>query len=67
MTMLEPEDKLSPAAVESWRIQSLPPNFYYIPNFITVEEESSILQKVRINCHSYLIHLLRNYLAGRHL
>ncbi|KAF2199518.1 hypothetical protein GQ43DRAFT_464751 [Delitschia confertaspora ATCC 74209] len=29
-----------------YRIPDLPPNFYYIPNFITEEEEVSILQKI---------------------
>ncbi|KAF2267138.1 hypothetical protein CC78DRAFT_457692 [Lojkania enalia] len=28
-----------------FRIPNLPPTFYYIPNFITAEEEASILQK----------------------
>ncbi|OCK77575.1 hypothetical protein K432DRAFT_418544 [Lepidopterella palustris CBS 459.81] len=32
--------------LEPFRISSLPPAFYYIPNFITPEEEASILQKI---------------------
>jgi hypothetical protein len=33
--------------LQAFRIAGLPPDFYYLPNFITVEEETSILQKVR--------------------
>ena len=33
--------------LEAFRIAGLPPDFYYIPNFISPEEESSIVQKVR--------------------
>ena len=33
--------------LQAFRIASLPPEFYYIPNFITAEEEASILGKVR--------------------
>jgi alkylated DNA repair protein alkB homolog 6 len=32
--------------LESARITNLPKNAYYIPNFITVEEEERILKKV---------------------
>ena len=32
--------------LEAFRIGGLPPEFYYIPNFITPEEEASILDKV---------------------
>jgi alkylated DNA repair protein alkB family protein 6 len=32
--------------LQAFRIAGLPPNFYYIPNFLTVEEEASILNKV---------------------
>jgi hypothetical protein len=37
----------SEQGLQAFRIASLPPDFYYIPNFITVEEEASILHKVR--------------------
>jgi len=32
--------------LEAFRIAGLPSDFYYIPNFISHEEEASILQKV---------------------
>jgi hypothetical protein len=32
--------------LQAFRVASLPPEFYYIPNFITPEEEASILNKV---------------------
>jgi hypothetical protein len=33
-------------ALEPHRIPHLPPSFYYIPSFISPEEESSLLSKV---------------------
>ncbi|KAF2794188.1 alkB, alkylation repair protein 6 [Melanomma pulvis-pyrius CBS 109.77] len=32
--------------LQQFRIPHLPSNFYYIPNFVTAEEEASILQKI---------------------
>lgn len=34
-----------PSDLSPFRIPSLPPTFYYIPNFITPSEESALLQK----------------------
>jgi alkylated DNA repair protein alkB family protein 6 len=36
-----------PEDLTPYRIKSLPPNFYYIPNFLTPSEEAYLLQKVR--------------------
>jgi alkylated DNA repair protein alkB family protein 6 len=33
--------------LQAFRTAGLPPDFYYIPNFISAEEEASILQKVK--------------------
>ena len=41
------DDHLAPSLLSSARIPHLPEAFYYIPNFITEEEERSILQKAR--------------------
>ncbi|EMD60694.1 hypothetical protein GGP41_000987 [Bipolaris sorokiniana] len=42
--------------LEAFRIVSLPPDFYYIPNFISVEEETSILQKIPAQRWTQLSH-----------
>ena len=45
--------------LSAFRIAGLPPDFYYIPNFISVEEEISVLQKVNQfypTHHQILIH-----------
>lgn len=34
--------------LEAFRIAGLPAAFYYIPNFISIEEETSLLQKARL-------------------
>jgi len=33
--------------LKAFRIAGLPSDFYYMPNFISIEEEASILQKAR--------------------
>ena len=43
------ESNYSHERLESFRIAGLPPEFYYIPNFITPEEEASILDKVHLS------------------
>ncbi|EMD85276.1 hypothetical protein COCC4DRAFT_207950 [Bipolaris maydis ATCC 48331] len=42
--------------LDAFRIAGLPPDFYYIPNFISVEEETSILQKIPAQRWTYLSH-----------
>lgn len=37
-----------PASLEEFRISKLPSTAYYIPNFISEEEEQQILDKVRL-------------------
>ncbi|KAF1971308.1 hypothetical protein BU23DRAFT_556110 [Bimuria novae-zelandiae CBS 107.79] len=43
-------------ALQAFRIASLPPEFYYIPNFITPEEEASILDKIPAARWTHLSH-----------
>jgi hypothetical protein len=38
----------SQQGLQAFRIAGLPSVFYYIPNFISSEEEASILQKVSL-------------------
>jgi alkylated DNA repair protein alkB family protein 6 len=35
-----------PEDLSAYRLPSLPPSFYYIPNFLTEYEEAKILSKV---------------------
>jgi alkylated DNA repair protein alkB family protein 6 len=44
--MSNAEGSQNQMTLQSFKIASLPPDFYYIPNFITTEEEASILTKV---------------------
>jgi len=41
----EPSIPNLPEDLTAFRIQALPPSFYYIPNFLTPIEETLILQK----------------------
>jgi alkylated DNA repair protein alkB family protein 6 len=34
-------------SLQAFQLTGLPSDFYYIPNFISIEEEASILQKAR--------------------
>ncbi|KAF1816572.1 hypothetical protein P152DRAFT_428778 [Eremomyces bilateralis CBS 781.70] len=47
---------LSKETLESAKITVLPDHFYYIPNFISPEEEASILQKIPPNRWTQLTH-----------
>lgn len=47
--MMDSESSSAKQGLEAFRIAGLPPDFYYIPDFISVEEEASILQKVGSN------------------
>ncbi|KAL5113624.1 hypothetical protein ACEQ8H_008489 [Pleosporales sp. CAS-2024a] len=42
--------------LQAYRIASLPPDFYYIPNFITPAEEASILDKIPSQRWTQLTH-----------
>ncbi|KAF2637160.1 alkB, alkylation repair protein 6 [Massarina eburnea CBS 473.64] len=42
--------------LERFRIAGLPPNFYYVADFISVEEEASILQKIPAQRWTHLTH-----------
>ncbi|KAG9190444.1 alkylated DNA repair protein alkB 6-like protein [Alternaria panax] len=46
----------SKTGLESFHIAGLPPDFYYIPNFISTEEEASILQKIPAQRWTHLTH-----------
>ncbi|OAG13657.1 hypothetical protein CC77DRAFT_1002950 [Alternaria alternata] len=47
---------ISKTNLEVFRIAGLPPDFYYIPNFISAEEESSIVQKIPAQRWTHLTH-----------
>ncbi|KAH7082410.1 hypothetical protein FB567DRAFT_106158 [Paraphoma chrysanthemicola] len=51
---MSPQDDTN--TLEAFRIAGLPSDFYYIPNFITVEEEASILQKIPAQRWTHLSH-----------
>ncbi|KAH6875048.1 hypothetical protein BKA58DRAFT_114800 [Alternaria rosae] len=53
MCSLPVDDK---TGLKAFRIAGLPPDFYYIPNFISVEEEASILQKIPSQRWTHLTH-----------
>lgn len=42
-------DAQLPSSLEAAKITSLPPASYYVPNFISEEEERMILDKVRLS------------------
>jgi hypothetical protein len=46
--MSDPEAPSLNRQLEAFRISSLPPEMYYVPDFISAEEETSILQKARL-------------------
>lgn len=45
---MDKDDVLLPPSLERARINTLPQTAYYIPNFITEQEEQNILDKVCI-------------------
>jgi hypothetical protein len=46
--MADPEPSIPniPTDLSTYLLPTLPPSFYYIPNFLTEYEEAQILQKV---------------------
>jgi len=60
-----PEEVHLPSSLEQSRITALPPSAYYIPNFISEDEEKLILEKVArrvfifIPCHPFVFLLMR--------
>ncbi|KAL1797219.1 hypothetical protein ACET3X_003825 [Alternaria dauci] len=53
---MDSESDQPKTSLEAFRIAGLPPDFYYIPNFISAEEESSILQKIPAQRWTHLTH-----------
>lgn len=49
------EQPILPQTMEDALIPSLPPSAYYIPNFITAEEEAHLLNKVVYHDQPYLL------------
>ena len=60
MCTLPVDDK---TGLEAFRIAGLPPDFYYIPNFISLAEEASILQKVCFLLIYFLVFRLEYHVA----
>jgi hypothetical protein len=45
------------ASLDKWRVQSLPESVYYLTDFIALEEEETLLNKVSYGTPSLQAHL----------